>query len=154
MKRSIKFSSCVVILVLMMTQRQDVKTLAYGTNTVDSNSIKSNLVKTKQYKTLLNDIRMIKENCGELCETVDIDKSAVLQSGNLYHRIDKMPNCDSLWNTSMFDIPRNFNTPLQRLPKYLIKYFSHNNEVELLYHYLDDTNSENHTTNAWGKFII
>ena len=154
MKYSSKFGSYCVFLVLMMIHTQEVRTLAYDTNTVDSDYIKSKTVKTKQYKNLINEIRIIKENCGELCETVDIDRSAVLQSGKLFHRIDKTPNCNSLWNTSIFDIERNFNEPLQRLPKYLLRYFTHNGKVEILPHYLDGTNSENHTTNAWGKFII
>ena len=116
--------------------------------------IKKESLTSHKYNGLLKNIKMIKELCGALCETFEADISQKfkhsLEPKKVYQRIDRIPNCNALWNNSVFDISSTFNVPLQKLPKYLLQYFTHNGQMKISYNYLDDTNSENHTTNSWG----
>ena len=94
-----------------------------------------------KFQTLTKNIEKIRHECGNLCTAEYSDK------------IERKPNCKSLWNTSIFDPESNFGFPIQKLPKYLVNYYSYDSHIKILSNYLDNTSNEkeNHTLNAWGK---
>ena len=94
-----------------------------------------------KFQTLAKNIEKIRHECGNFCTAEYSDK------------IERKPNCKSLWNTSIFDPESNFGFPIQKLPKYLVNYYSYDSHIKILSNYLDNTSNEkeNHTLNAWGK---
>ena len=100
-----------------------------------------------KFRALTKDIEQIRHECGNLC------------SAEYYNENERKPNCKSLFDSSIFDPENNFKFPIQKLPKYLVNYYSYNGHIKVLSNYLDNTSNEkeNHTLNAWGKlnnFII
>ena len=120
----------------------------------DIRNITEKSLNPQKYSDISENIKNIKDLCGRLCEPEDVDSfySNHISSdrNRLYKYIDKLPNCIGLWNGSIFDLPIDLEFPLQKLPKYLVKYFTHNGRTNISYDYRDDKDNENHTTNAWG----
>ena len=106
-------------------------------------------LRSQNYKHMSNNVNLIKRRCGKLCET-DLLPEKSVQNGVLHEQMETTPNCQALWNNSIFDEPSRFNEPVQKLPKYLIDHFSRNGHVKVTSHYYDDQETENHTSNAWG----
>lgn len=123
----------------------------------DTRNITEKSLNPQKYRDILKHIKKIKDHCGRLCETEDVDSldSNYISSdrNRLYKYIDKLPNCNGLWNSSIFDLPSDLEFPLQKVPKYLVKYFTHNGRTKISYNYRDDKDNENHTSNAWAWTI-
>ena len=105
-----------------------------------------------KYKDLLKNIIKIKDQCGSLCRFDYDNKFKETSSGKTFRALKKDVKCNALWNNSIFDQPSTIKFPIQKLPSYLLQYFNHNGRVKILPDYRDDTNTENHKTNRWGKF--
>ena len=105
----------------------------------------------KLYQYLRTKIESIKTICGELCDT-NTSKYKPIRNGDSFHYIPlkKEINCKNIWNDSL-DAVSSFKEPLQKLPKYLTKYFSHNRMVDLTYAYYDE---KNYPTLFWNESFV
>ena len=108
-------------------------------------------LKIKKYEELRKIITKIKKQCGSLCEPdlsyINYDISKEIS----YKNLEKIPNCNAMWNTSIFDHKSSFKDPIQTIPTYLKNYFSYDGRVKISPHYLNDTFNKNHEINKWGK---
>ena len=166
-KRNMKYT--VSILVLLNTlHAYDNDNIAFNTNKNDEDGVTQickikdnfnrnedylNVSQNENYKRMRKNIILIKEKCGTLCET-NLAHVRNVSKGPFYDQIKKIPNCKALWNDSIYDQSSRFKDPIQKLPKYLKQYFSHNGNVNISPFYFDDRETENHTSNAWGKYTL
>ena len=123
----------------------------YFINLPESRTCKQKQIPIK-YANLFNNIIQIRNQCGSLCNFDYGDDFEEVPFGKTFRPINKTVKCDDLWNNSFFDQPSTIKFPIQKLPAYLLPYFNHNGRVKILSHYIDDTNTEDHETNRWGKF--
>ena len=109
------------------------------------------------YKDLKNNIKLIKKECGSLCNIDPSTYKPISDDSKFYYvPIQKKVNCQSLWNNSIFDEKTKFTNAPQKIPKYLRRYFTHNSSlVDIKQFYFDETtdNIWNETFNNWGKYI-
>ena len=106
------------------------------------------------YKDLNDTISKIKEDCEDLCELTFIDTKKDIPDAKTFKRLNKTINCAKLWGSSIFDQNNNLTSPLQKLPKYLTKHFSRNNNVKILPYYLNDTNNKEDKYKKLGECLI
>jgi hypothetical protein len=107
----------------------------------------------KAYKNLETRILDIKKQCGKLCE-IDLPTSKRVTKGRYYDQLEVEINCHALWNTSIFDEPSKFHHAPQKLPSYIKKDFSYQNQVPIHSYYFDNqVEEERDQDNAnWGKW--
>ena len=124
-----------------------------NTNNINLNDDNDCTIKQKTtiYKEIKNNILEIKSRCGTLCNIEYDDQFEETLSNKTFKAVKKTLDCQNLWASSIFDQPSTMNYPIQKLPTYLIQYFTYNDRVKILYDYRDDTNTENHVTNSWGN---
>ena len=124
-------------------------------NTNDNNRNNDSDCKTKQkttiYKELKNNIVEIKIRCGSLCNIEYDDQFKESLSNRTFKAVQKTVDCYNLWHSSILDKASKTKYPIQKIPSYLVQYFTYNGRVKILYDYRDDTNTENHVTNRWGN---
>ena len=109
-----------------------------------------------KYKNLRRKVRLIKKNCGELCDTSHPSYVPISEDSKFYYvPIEKEVDCKRLWNNSIFDESSEFDAAIQIIPKYLRDHFSHNGMVDINYDYYDELkqNIWNETFNKWGKNV-
>ena len=112
--------------------------------------------KLLKYKNLKTKIKLIKDECGDLCDMSPSKYNSVSKDSKFYYvPIEKEVNCNRLWNTSIFDEKNELKEAIQIIPKYLRDYFSHNNMVDIKLDYYDELkdNIWNETFNKWGTNI-
>ena len=108
--------------------------------------------KDGKYKDLLDNIIQIKNICGSLCETQKVvAMPETIMPDKTFLMMKKDVNCYTIWNSSIFDRPSPIKFPIQNLPSYILKYFTHNGQIKVLSHYLDDTASGNNDGRRLGN---
>ena len=114
---------------------------------------------------LKNQIKVIKQQCGELCDMRPSKRTNFFQvlhghdavRGNLDVNFPKKAvSCHHIWNISMLDEPTRFRKPPNKPPKFLKKYFSNNFTVPIEQYYFDnDVEEFREKSNAnWGIGIL
>ena len=103
------------------------------------------------YTNLWTKIELIKTICGQLCDT-DTTKHKPIRGNDdfLYIPLKKEVDCLNVWNDSI-DAVSDFKQPIQKIPKYLKKYFTHDNMVDLKYSYYDE---KNYPTLSWNESFV
>ena len=98
-------------------------------------------VESDTYIHLHSKIELIKNDCGMLCDTKIKPQNKRNHDGAVvYAQIEKKVDCIALWNNSEIDRKIEFGEPIQMIPKYLYKYFSHNGMVNIQPYYFDEVN--------------
>lgn len=71
-------------------------------------------------------ISSIKKSCGQVC-----DQSITGKPGKFFDEIRKDVNCQALFNNSDFDKLSEFETPLMKIPKWLLPEYSYGDRVKV-----------------------
>ena len=124
--------------------------------TSDSQYQNNNSGRLLKYKNLQVKIKLIKDECGNLCDMSKATCTTVSKDDkSFYVAIQKQVDCNRLWNNSIFDEKSEFDEAVQIIPKYLQETFSHNGMVDIKLDYYDELkdNLWNQTFNKWGKNI-
>ena len=101
------------------------------------------------YANLLTKIELIKTICGELCDTDAIRHKPIRVNDDFHYiPLKKKVDCLNIWNNSI-DAVSEFKAPIQKIPKYLKRYFTHDDMVDLKYSYYDE---KNFPTLFWAFF--
>ena len=121
-------------------------------NNADISSVvqySSNTSNSASYKQIKTRILSIKQQCGKLCD-IDLSRSKHISKGPFYDHVEKHINCGALWNNSIFDDTSRFTSAVQKLPIYLKKYFSHDNQIPIKAYYFDNQVKEDRIHDSWG----
>ena len=134
----------------------------YGKDQRCSNKIKEEHPNDKTVLAeLKKQIKIIKYQCGELCDMRPSKRTNYFEVTNEYDAVRGNPgiyfpkktiNCHHIWNISLLDEPTRFRKPPIKPPKFLEKYFSNNFTVPIEHYYFDnDVEEFREKSNAnWG----
>ena len=141
-------------IILMINLVVDVYPIASELDINFNQSITNNKNRSANemvYTNLWTKIELIKTICGQLCDT-DTTKHKSIRVYDDFHYIPlkKEVDCLNIWNDSI-DAVSEFKKPIQKIPKYLKRYFTHDDMVDLKYSYYDE---KNYPTLSWNESFV
>ena len=97
-------------------------------------------IKSKEkYANLKRTIKSIKESCGDVC-----NQSLRGKKGEFFEEIHKKVECNALFNNSDFDKLSEFESPLMKIPKWLVPEYTYGDRVKIKHNYMDDSKGKPH----------
>ena len=154
------------VVVVTVKNNASERKLKYGKDQRCSNKYKEEHPNERTvFVELKKQIKVIKHQCGELCDMRPPKRRNYFQvlnghdtvRGNLGVNFPKKAvSCHQIWNISMLDEPTRFRKPPTKPPKFLEKYFSNNFTVPIEHYYFDnDVEGFREKSNAnWGIGIL
>ena len=101
----------------------------------------------EKYANLKRTIISIKKSCGDVC-----NQSLRGRKGELFEEIYKNIDCPALFNNSDFDKLSEFESPLMKIPKWLVPEYTYGDRVKIKHNYMDDSKGKPHNLD-WTKNI-
>ena len=109
--------------------------------------VKNCMSAKEKYANLKRTIESIKKSCGDVCNQFLRGKK-----GEFFEEIHKNVECHALFNNSDFDKLSEFESPLMKIPKWLIPEYTYGDRVKIKYNYMDDSEGKPHNLD-WSKNI-
>ena len=115
--------------------------------TISNATVNSTTSKLIDYQYMAEHVENIRQQCGVLC---DLPREENVSEGLFYESVKVDINCKALWNIS-FDEESIFTHAVQKLPRYIKRYFSYDNKIPINPFYFDDRVNQEYSNKSWGK---